>query len=777
MDILTYGQKELKDVINQLEEQLKTVLIPFQQIEKQKNTNKLHKSESKLNDSEVFNHTKKQRVDKNKCRKCKLSTIPTILHLLQQNDNNDANSIMTMKSIRQQIAQQSQKKEEQSDQKIPYIAFDYSHQIVICKRCRFKFHSECVQIQGALNEWLCDYCQIRIEELKNSNQWDYKNQKQIKQLPNLSSENKKINMKLLERIQKKKQIYIISELKPTPYKQFNQITEFLQKYPLYKSTTTGNITYPILENLTTDYPEILNIKQKPKPYMIKSNMVEQILKIQSIHQIILPNSKAPENFTQDYIEKNFYYILISLITQYFDEFILTDNLQFQHYCDQANVHTTSYLYLMNYLLINGEDKNQDLLKKTWKECILQIDQVINYNNNSKIDQLDLNNLQIQDQICILSILSEGLYDLSKMKDLIKNKDQFLIKGSINPCQLTQANPKILLQSNYSLSINGGTYLGQDALGQQYFYFTFFPSAIFVETQKGWCQYTISDLSELMSSLNQQGINELDLYQNLEQIKQIELFDSSTPIKQKNKLVQKQQYQLDILEVIDKFLIIEEQYTQLLQKKNLSWIKNNEKNQFINLIKDQDNIKSILSALKQFFDGLIQPISRNGEFVKPFKIFKFHFVLINQLAIYVENANSLSNIYISLLVLERVLDDKEQYMKQKEQMKIIVEKAKNKKVIKEEQKKQQKNQKYKQDEEYQVATQKYKQVQKNSNNQKLLQRNKNQKQISCFSCQKIFQNQDPIEKCLKCLQMFHKECFKYNKSLCQRCFQKKNRKFK
>lgn len=48
--------------------------------------------------------------------------------------------------------------------------------------------------------------------------------------------------------------------------------------------------------------------------MIKSNMVEQILKIQSIHQIILPNSKAPENFTQDYIEKNFYDILISLIT-------------------------------------------------------------------------------------------------------------------------------------------------------------------------------------------------------------------------------------------------------------------------------------------------------------------------------------------------------------------------------------------------------------------------------------------------------------------------------
>ena len=40
---------------------------------------KLPKSETKLNDSDIHSHSKKQRVDKNKCRNCKLSTIPTIL--------------------------------------------------------------------------------------------------------------------------------------------------------------------------------------------------------------------------------------------------------------------------------------------------------------------------------------------------------------------------------------------------------------------------------------------------------------------------------------------------------------------------------------------------------------------------------------------------------------------------------------------------------------------------------------------------------------------------
>ncbi|CAK65813.1 unnamed protein product (macronuclear) [Paramecium tetraurelia] len=765
MDILTYGQKELKDVINQLEEQLKTVFMPYQQTENNKSAKKMHKSEIKLNDSDVYNNPKKQRVDKNKCRKCKLSTIPTILHLLQQNDNTDANSNMTMKSIRQQIAQQSHKKEEQSDQKIPYIAFDYSQQIVICKRCRFKFHSECVQIQGALNEWLCDYCLTRIEELKNSNLWDYKNQKQIKQLPNLSSENKKLNLKIIERIQKKKQIYIISEFKPTPNKQIHQISEFLSKYPLYKSTA-GNVAYPISEILAVDYPELLSIKPKPKPHMIKSSMVEQILKIQTIYQILVPNSKAPDTFTQEYIEKQFYEILIHLLNQYFDEFILKDDQQFQQYCDQANAITTSYLYLMNYLLHNEEDKNQDLLKKTWKECVIQI------------DQLDFNDLQFQDKICVLSSLSEGLYDLDIMKDLLKNKEQFLNKGTINQLQLTQADLKVSLQQNYSLFMNGGTYLGQDAHTQQYFYFTFFPSTIFVQTKKGWGQYTISDLTELMNSLNQQGVNELDLLQNLEQIKSIELIDSSTPIKQKNKLTQKQQYQLDTQEVIDKFLMIENSYTQILQKKDLCWIRNNEKNSFFNLIKDQDEIKQVLSALKQFFCGLIQPISINGEFVKPFKIFKNHFILINQLAVYVENADSLQNIYISLQVLERILDDKQQHKKQKEQMKVIVEKVKkNKKVLKAEKKNQQKHSKYNYDEDYQVAAQQIKKVENMSNYQKVTRKSKSLGQIICFSCQKNFANSEQSQKCPKCLQVFHKDCLKQNKSLCQRCYSKNNRSFK
>lgn len=42
---------------------------------------------------------------------------------------------------------------------------------------------------------------------------------------------------------------------------------------MYKGPN-GKIKYPVLESLAADYPEVLEIKQKPKPYMINSIMVE-----------------------------------------------------------------------------------------------------------------------------------------------------------------------------------------------------------------------------------------------------------------------------------------------------------------------------------------------------------------------------------------------------------------------------------------------------------------------------------------------------------------------
>ena len=47
---------------------------------------------------------------------------------------------------------------------------------------------------------------------------------------------------------------------------------------MYKGAN-GKIKYPVLEKLAVDYPDVLEIKQKPKPYMINSIMVEQILQI------------------------------------------------------------------------------------------------------------------------------------------------------------------------------------------------------------------------------------------------------------------------------------------------------------------------------------------------------------------------------------------------------------------------------------------------------------------------------------------------------------------
>ncbi|CAD8067903.1 unnamed protein product [Paramecium sonneborni] len=779
MDILTYGQKELKDIINQLEEQLRTVLDPYQPIEKYIQPKHLPKSETKLDESEVHHHQKKQRVDKNKCRKCKLSTIPTILNLLQQKDCTDVNSCITMKSIRQQMAQQSNKKNEQQDSKIPYISFDYSHSIIICKRCRFKFHSECISFKGSSNEWLCDYCLNRIEELKHLNLWDYKNNKQLKQLSNLTSEQKKINLKILERIQKKKTIFTIFKLLPSPILKINQITEFLQRFPLYKSST-DNINYPVSEVLAANYPKVLTIQQKPKPQIIKFNMIEEILWIQTFYQIMIPNYKAPENVNQQYIEKHFYDIVINIIIEYFDEIISQDDIKFYNYCNQANAYTASYLFLMNYLITDCKIQTQDLIKKTWKECVLQIDQVINYNSDSKINFIDFSTLQFQDQIRILKILCEGLYDLDKMQELIKFKESSLSKVSQNNFFLNQQkNYKTFFQQNLSISINGGTYLGQDAFSQQYFYFTFYPSTIFVETKQGWGQYTISDLSELMNSLNQQGVNELDLFKNLELIQQIQLLDLSTQIQQKNIQQSKQQYILDIQEVIEKFICIEKSYSQFLQKKNLYWIDDHEKIIFFNLLKNQDDTQFILCALKQMLEGLIIPKSKNGVQVKPFKLFKYHFELINQLAIYVDNASSLSNIYISLLVLEFILNDKEQYLKQKEQMKIMIEKAKNKKIIKEAQKKNKKIEKQIREKEQEKESIKRNQNKKREiiKNQKEKEPsiNKNQKKIFCFQCLKGFFNQEAKIECGKCKKIFHKECLKKNRRFCQQCFKNSSKR--
>ncbi|CAD8067154.1 unnamed protein product [Paramecium sonneborni] len=783
MDPLTYGQKELKDVMNQLEEQLKTVFLPQLTLDEKKKSKFLMKQESKQLDYEESNHQKKQRVDKNKCRKCKQSTIPMILNLLQQTENQDTNPHVTMKSIRQQIVQKSQKKEEQSESKVPYIAFDYSDRIIICKRCRFKFHAECVQVLDNINDWICDYCLDRIQELKSSNQWDYINNKQLKQQICPTSEQKKINLSLLEKIQKKQKIFIIEEMEITPFKPIDQISDFLRKYPIYRGQN-GKIKYPVLEKLALDYPDILEIKQKPQPYMINSNMVEDILKIQTSYQILFPHCQTPQNVNQDYIEKNFYEILMNLLMEYFNEFILSDVVKFERYCNQANIQANAFLELMNYLYIHQESQMKDLIKKTWIECVIQIDQIINFDCESNINKIDFNILEFQDQINILSILTEGLYDLDKMKDQIKQKD--------SSSNYRQSNLKILFQQNQSAYINCGTYLGQDADEQQYFYFTHVPSSIFVETMTGWGQYTLSDLSELMNALNIQGVNESNLLENLELISQVKLFDNTTPIKSQNRLIQKQQYNLEIIEVIEQFLLTEEAYTKYLQSKNLIWIDNNQKQNFYQLLKNEKQLQSLEQALKIFLNGLLLLKSNDGQYVKPFKIFKQNFELVNQLAIYVDNASSQHCIYISLITLNLLLEQYQQYQQQKvlknkrsqaqrkitqkvnqKEIKPIKKKTKLKAIeddsIEQEQSPQYPNS---------LANKRVKRENAGKNpNINFDQQMKNQKKIFCTSCKKQFSQSSQSFQCSRCNKPFHQECLQLRKDYCKNCVRNNSKKQK
>ncbi|CAD8153220.1 unnamed protein product [Paramecium octaurelia] len=784
MDPLAYGQKELKDVMTYLEEQLKTVFLPTLSLDERKKSKFLMKQESKQLDYEESNHPKKQRVDKNKCRKCKQSTIPMILNLLQQTENQDTNPHVTMKSIRQQIVQKSQKKEEQSESKVPYIAFDYSDRIIICKRCRFKFHAECVQVLDNINDWICDYCLDRIKELKNSNQWDYINNKQLKQQICPTSEQKKINLSLIERIQKKQKIFIIEEMEITPFKPIDQISDFLRKYPLYRGQN-GKIKYPVLEKLALDYPEVLEIKQKPQPYMINSNLVEEILKIQTSYQILFPQCQTPQNVNQDYIEKNFYEILMNLLTEYFNEFMQSDVVKFDRYCSQANVQANAFLEIMNYLYDHQEALMKDLIKKTWVECVVQIDQIINYDCESNINKIDFNSLEFSDQIYILSLLTDGLYDLDKMKEQIKQKD-----SSNN---YRQSNLKILFQQNQSAFINCGTYLGQDADEQQYFYFTHVPSSIFVETMAGWGQYTLSDLSELMSALNLQGVNESNLFENLELISQVKLFDNNTtPIKSQNRLIQKQQYHLEIIEVIEQFQITEETYTKYLLSKNLIWIENNKKQHFYQLLKNEKQIQSLLQALKLFFNGLLLLKSNDGYFVKPFKIFKQNFELVNQLAIYIDNAQSQYNVYISLITLNILLEEYQQYQSQKElknkknQAQRKITQKVNQKEVKNIKKKSKlkhiEDESLEQEQSLQYANSLANKREKRENagknpNINFDQQVKNQKKISCTSCKKQIPQASQSVQCSRCNKPFHQECLSLRKDYCKDCARNNSKKQK
>ena len=61
---------------------------------------------------------------------------------------------------------------------VPYIPLDYSEAIVICKRCRFKFHSDCIKDKiDNLETWICNFCKNKIKELQSQNLWDYQNNK------------------------------------------------------------------------------------------------------------------------------------------------------------------------------------------------------------------------------------------------------------------------------------------------------------------------------------------------------------------------------------------------------------------------------------------------------------------------------------------------------------------------------------------------------------------------------------------------------------------------
>ncbi|CAD8155387.1 unnamed protein product [Paramecium octaurelia] len=782
VDPLTYGQKELKDVINQLEEQLKTVFLPTLLLDEKKKLKSLVKQESKQLDYEESNHPKKQRVDKNKCRKCKQSTIPMILNLLQQTENQDTNPHVTMKSIRQQIVQKSQKKEEQSESKVPYIAFDYSDRIIICKRCRFKFHAECVQVLDNTNDWICDYCLDRIQELKSSNQWDYINNKQLKQQVCPDSEQKKTHLSLIERIQKKQKVFIIEEMEITSFKPIDQVSIFLKKYPHYRGQN-GKIKYPVLEKLALDYPEVLEIKQKPQPHMINSNLVEDILKIQTSYQIMFPNCSIPQNVNQDYIEKNFYEILMNLLNEYFEEFILSDTSKFEEYCHQANFQATAFLEIMKYLYAHQEKQMKDLIKKTWIECVIEIDQIINYDCESNITKINFTSLEISDQIYILSLLTDGLYDLDQMREQINQKDSKSYR---------QSHLKILFQQNQSAFINCGTYIGQDAGEQQYFYFTHVPGSVFVETMTGWGQYTLLDLSDLMYALNLYGVNESNLFYNLEIICEIMLFDNTTPIKPQNRLIQKQQYNLENIEVIEQFLLTEETYTKYLQSKDLIWIENNQKQDFYQLLKNEKELQSIIQALKMFYNGLLQLKSNDGYHIKPFKLFKSNFQLANQLAIFVDNASNYHSIYISLITLNLLLEEYQQYQSQKElkNKRNQVQRKLPQKVNSKETKHIKKKPKLKSIEDESIEQELSPYCHSNLANKREKRENagknpninfdqqmKNQKKLFCTSCKKQFSQASHCVQCSRCNKPFHQECLVVRKEYCKNCVRNGSKKEK
>ncbi|KAM3134275.1 hypothetical protein pb186bvf_013560 [Paramecium bursaria] len=627
-DPFQYGQNEIKSVLLLMEDQLTRKIPLYQEIPK-------YRKPSKYDPECEEKEAKKQRVDKNKCRICKNSTIPMILNLLKQESS--ANHT-TMKSIRQSIVSQ-QKTNDLSEQKIPYIAFDYSGGIVICKRCRFKFHAECAGVIDKDIEWICQYCETRIKELKQTNQWDYKNNKQLK----LSDQKRPQQNQLIERISKKKKVFFIEYEQPKRYDKHR----FLRQYPLYDDGH-NQIRYPIYEPFAFDFEGIFEKKKKPRPYMINNPFVEDIIKIQTTVQVLFPKMPTPTNVNQDYIEKNFYDIMLNYVKLYIEELFENSTEKLDYYYEKMSQQAQVFFDLLGFVFYSIQEKNFSI-KKICLLIVKNLYYIIDSPNDEEILQIKENEISLEDQITILSFLVDGLYELDHVKAIIKPRES-KYPGEIRTNQFRQ-----LYFQNPSAYVNQALYLGQDCEEAIYYYFPYVPSSIFVQSKEGWGQYTHSDIPDLLHSLNSKGVTESQLSENLQVILDIKLTDNVTPSKPLIK-DQKLQYYMTINELIEDLTLFMNYFDDFVKESGLFWLTSKDFESYTDQLEIIEDEQELYAFSKQLFKSLIYVRRQDSNKQKLMKIFDNDIQIALKLYSFIDHMENLAEVYLALIIIKKLIDD-------------------------------------------------------------------------------------------------------------------------
>ncbi|CAD8132939.1 unnamed protein product [Paramecium octaurelia] len=135
---------------------------------------------------------------------------------------------------------------------------------IICIRCHFKYHQECIRTQSKEpqikdgNKWHCFSCLDRIEQRKIKDSQPQK-KKQYNQI----------------------QDFFQKTVQPQGDK-IKKLTEFQQLYPTY--VQQGRVSFPILDEYLTAYQGLFNIEPKKKPALradpgIPQEIFEDVLKI------------------------------------------------------------------------------------------------------------------------------------------------------------------------------------------------------------------------------------------------------------------------------------------------------------------------------------------------------------------------------------------------------------------------------------------------------------------------------------------------------------------